>query len=200
MHLYIYILVWVCVCACVCVCARMRLRACVRAYVCACLRARVYACCVYVCFECVWVCVSATSLHTNTRTFVRVFESITYCKRIWIQQGRKILKQISFHFMFTINMPTQYLIRFWNMRQAWWLWYSHLVHHWRYSHMCQPWRWRWYIQSDYLISLSSSFPIVRGEVLPATFSPPHLIVFSTLLCLLSSSSSLPPLLPSSHLS
>ena len=49
-------------------------------------------------------------------------------------------------------------------------------------------------------SLSSSFPFVRGEVLPATFSPPHLIVFSTLLCLLSSSSSLPPLLPSSHLS
>ena len=29
----------------------------------------------------------------------------------------------------------------------------------------------------------SSFPFVRGEVLPATFSPPHLIVFSTLLCL-----------------
>ena len=49
-------------------------------------------------------------------------------------------------------------------------------------------------------SLSFSFPFVRGEVLPATFSPPHLIVFSTLLCLLSSSSSLPPLLPSSHLS
>ena len=46
----------------------------------------------------------------------------------------------------------------------------------------------------------SSFPFVRGEVLPATFSPPHLIVFSILLCLLSSSSSLPPLLPSSHLS
>ena len=46
----------------------------------------------------------------------------------------------------------------------------------------------------------SSFPFVRGEVLPATFSPPHLIVFSTLLCLLSSSSSLPPLLSSSHLS
>ena len=44
------------------------------------------------------------------------------------------------------------------------------------------------------------FPFVRGEVLPAPFSPPHLIVFSTLLCLLSSSSSLPPLLPSSHLS
>ena len=50
------------------------------------------------------------------------------------------------------------------------------------------------------LSLSSSFPFVRGEVLPATFSPPHLIVFSTLLCLLSSSSSLPPRLPSSHLS
>ena len=29
-------------------------------------------------------------------------------------------------------------------------------------------------------------------MLPATFSPPHLLVFSTLLCLLSSSSSLPP--------
>ena len=52
----------------------------------------------------------------------------------------------------------------------------------------------------FLVSLSSSFPFVRGEVLPATFSPPHLIVFSTLLCLLSSSSSLPPRLPSSHLS
>ena len=37
-------------------------------------------------------------------------------------------------------------------------------------------------------------------MLPATFSPPHLLFFSTLLCLLSSSSSLPPLLPSSHLS
>ena len=44
------------------------------------------------------------------------------------------------------------------------------------------------------------FLFVGGEVLPATFSPPHLIVISTLLCLLSSSSSLPPLLPSSHLS
>ena len=42
------------------------------------------------------------------------------------------------------------------------------------------------------ISLSSSFPFVRGEVLPTTFSPPHLIVVSTLLCHLSSSSSLPP--------
>ena len=50
------------------------------------------------------------------------------------------------------------------------------------------------------LSLSSSFPFVRGEVLPATFSPPHLTVFSTLLCLLSSSSSLPPLLSSSNLS
>ena len=40
------------------------------------------------------------------------------------------------------------------------------------------------------------FPFVRGEVLPATSAPPHLIVFSTLPCLLSSSSSLPPLLPS----
>ena len=44
------------------------------------------------------------------------------------------------------------------------------------------------------------FPFIRGEVLPATFSPPHLLFFSTLLCLLSSSSSLPPLLSSSHLS
>ena len=43
------------------------------------------------------------------------------------------------------------------------------------------------------------FPFVRGEVLPATFSLPHLLFFSTLLCLLSSSSSLPPLLSSSHL-
>ena len=49
--------------------------------------------------------------------------------------------------------------------------------------------------------LSSSFPFVRGEVLPAPFSPPHLIVLSTLLCILSSSSSsLSPPLPSSHLS
>ena len=44
------------------------------------------------------------------------------------------------------------------------------------------------------------FPFISGEVLPATFSPPHLLFFSTLLCLLSSSSSLPPLLSSSHLS
>ena len=44
------------------------------------------------------------------------------------------------------------------------------------------------------------FPFNRGEVLPATFSPPHLLFFSTLLCLLSSSSSLPSLLSSSHLS
>ena len=44
------------------------------------------------------------------------------------------------------------------------------------------------------------FPFVRGEVMPATFSLPHLLVFSILLCLVSSSSSLPPLLPSSHLS
>ena len=57
----------------------------------------------------------------------------------------------------------------------------------------------------FLLSLSLSlslplFPFVRGEVMPATFSLPHLLVFSTLLCLVSSSSSLPPLLPSSHLS
>ena len=37
-------------------------------------------------------------------------------------------------------------------------------------------------------------------MLPATSSLPHLIVFFTLLCILSSSSSLPPLLSSSHLS
>ena len=36
------------------------------------------------------------------------------------------------------------------------------------------------------------------EVLPATSSPSHLIVFSTLICILSSSASLPPLQPSSH--
>ena len=40
------------------------------------------------------------------------------------------------------------------------------------------------------------FPFVRRDVLSATSSLPHLIVFSTRLCLLSSSSSLPPLLPS----
>ena len=44
----------------------------------------------------------------------------------------------------------------------------------------------------------SSFPFVRGNVLPATFLPPHLIVFSTLICLLSSSSNIPPLLSCSH--
>ena len=49
-------------------------------------------------------------------------------------------------------------------------------------------------------SLSLFFPLSGGEVLPATSSPPHLIVFSTLLCLLSSSSSLHPLLQFSHLS
>ena len=31
------------------------------------------------------------------------------------------------------------------------------------------------------------FPFVTGEVMPATFSLPHLLVFSTLLCLVSSS-------------
>ena len=50
------------------------------------------------------------------------------------------------------------------------------------------------------LALSFSFPFIRGRVLSATSSPPHLMVFSTLPCLLSSSSSLPPLLPSSHLS
>ena len=44
------------------------------------------------------------------------------------------------------------------------------------------------------------FPFVRCEVLPANSSPPHLIVFSTILCLFSSSSSLPPLMHSSHIS
>ena len=44
------------------------------------------------------------------------------------------------------------------------------------------------------------FPFIRGEVLPATFSLPHLLFFSTLLCLLSPSSIIPPLLSSSHLS
>ena len=42
-------------------------------------------------------------------------------------------------------------------------------------------------------------PFVRGEVLSATSSPPHLIFFSILLCFSYSSSSLPPLLPSSLL-
>ena len=57
------------------------------------------------------------------------------------------------------------------------------------------------ITSIYLsFSLSSSFPFVRHEMLPATSSPPHLVVVSTLLCLLSYFSILPPLLPSSHLS
>ena len=40
-----------------------------------------------------------------------------------------------------------------------------------------------------IVSLSLLlFPFIRGDVLPATLSPPHLLVFSTLLCLLSSSS------------
>ena len=50
------------------------------------------------------------------------------------------------------------------------------------------------------VYLSFSFPFVRDRVLSATSPPPHLIVFSTLPCLLSSSSNLPPLLPPSHLS
>ena len=50
-------------------------------------------------------------------------------------------------------------------------------------------------------SLFLRFPLFpKGEVLPDTFSPPHLLVLSTIPCLMSSSSSLPPLLPSSHLS
>ena len=49
-------------------------------------------------------------------------------------------------------------------------------------------------------SLSFSFPFVRGGVLSTTSSPPHLTVFSILPCLVCSPSSLPPLLPSSHLS
>ena len=44
------------------------------------------------------------------------------------------------------------------------------------------------------------FPFIRGEVLPATFSTPHLLFFSTRLCLLSSYSRLPPPLSSSRLS
>ena len=51
----------------------------------------------------------------------------------------------------------------------------------------------WYPTKIYLsIPL---FPFIRGEVLPATSSPPHLIVFSPLLCLMSSSSSLLSCLP-----
>ena len=74
----------------------------------------------------------------------------------------------------------------------------------------------WYAQGSYnylsflfpktveklMLSAILSLPLflfVRGEVLPATSSLPHLTVFSTVLCLLSSSS-LPPLLPSSHIS
>ena len=66
------------------------------------------------------------------------------------------------------------------------------------SYCCEIWG-NTYKGRIHPLSLSSWFPFVRGEVLPATFSPPHPIVSSTLLCLLSSSS-LPPLLPSSHLS
>ena len=54
------------------------------------------------------------------------------------------------------------------------------------------------IKVHFYLSLAI-FPFVRGEVLPATSSPPHLLFFSILLCLLSSSI-LPPLLPSSHIS
>ena len=61
-------------------------------------------------------------------------------------------------------------------------------------------RLEWFVPETIDIYISSSFPFVVGDVLPATFSPPHLIVFSTLLCLFSSYSSLPPLLSSSHLS
>ena len=53
------------------------------------------------------------------------------------------------------------------------------------------WRFNALISRRQYLSLSSSFPFVRGELLPATFSPPHLLVFSILLCLLSSSSSDP---------
>ena len=42
------------------------------------------------------------------------------------------------------------------------------------------------------------FPFVRGEVLPATSSPHHLIVFSTLLCLFKSCLLLPVFLLSCH--
>ena len=44
------------------------------------------------------------------------------------------------------------------------------------------------------------FPLSGVRCCPQLCHRPHLIVFSTLLCLLSSSSSLPPLLSSSHLS
>ena len=50
------------------------------------------------------------------------------------------------------------------------------------------------------LSLFLVFPLSGVKCCPQLFSPPHLIVFSTLLCLLSSSSSLPPLLLSLHLS
>ena len=52
----------------------------------------------------------------------------------------------------------------------------------------------------YIYIYLALFPFVRAEVLPATSSPPHLIVFSTVICLFSSSSILPALLPSSQLS
>ena len=38
-----------------------------------------------------------------------------------------------------------------------------------------------FIETIFALSLSSSFPFVKGQVLPATSSPPHLIVFSILL-------------------
>ena len=57
-----------------------------------------------------------------------------------------------------------------------------------------------YRHSSQVAFVSSSFSFVRGDVLPATSSQPHLIVFVTLLFLLSSSSIIPPLLSSSHLS
>ena len=53
--------------------------------------------------------------------------------------------------------------------------------------------------SNFSLSLPL-FPFISGEVLPATFSPPNLLLVSTLLCLLSSSSIFTPLLSTSHLS
>ena len=61
----------------------------------------------------------------------------------------------------------------------------------------------------YVFSLSDDKLATETDVIYMCFcrikflfcsSPPHLIVFSILLCILPSSSSLPPLLPSSHLS
>ena len=50
------------------------------------------------------------------------------------------------------------------------------------------------------LSLFLFFPLSGVRCCLQLFAPPHLLALSTLLCLLSSCSSLPPLLPSSHLS